>query len=387
MFLKSRISPVIFPLFFAIIWWPSFSMAQFQLEKVGSFMVESLYPVEIVDYFPKDKIYLGYINSVEGKRIVIINDKGGIKSDKILEGDGPNKSSVPFNTMSFAEDGTIYLQSFSFIFRYDQNLNIIEKFSYTNSRSIRIYGRMELFSYFQLSNSTSGFSFITNPTNTNSFLPGAENEGKLIEIFQRGIKESYKIAPVTDRVMYSKFDKSLAADLYSISYTVDPIRKKIYLTTRNDSEIIGYNLITKKIDSRIKINHGEFKLLQKNSIAKNDFVSYGRISLGAINHKLYSLDGGKIVLDYIREISLGAYEKNVADNSTYHHFQDPNYHRLILFDGVKQISDDIKFPINGRLMTSLPENKLLFQLIDPNIEEDFIRFGIYRIVDLGKLIL
>jgi hypothetical protein len=336
--------------------------------------------VEIVDYFSKDEYYLGYINTTEGKRIVLINKEGDFISNKILEGDGPNKSSAPFNAMSFAEDGTIYLQSFASIYRYDQNLNLIEKFSYPSSTSIRIYGRMEFFSYFNSPSSNSNISFITNPSDTNSFRPGNESSGGLIEIFQQGTKETSKMAPVTDRVMYSKFDNSLLADLYFIIYKLDSENKKLYLTTKTDSEIIVYDLESKMLDSRIEISHGEFQILQKSKISRNDFTSRGRIALGAKNHKLFSFGGGKIILDYVREIPYGTYEKKIAEDPTYHHFQDPNYHRLIIFEGTTQISGDIKLPINGKLMTALPENRLLFQLIDPDIEEDFIRFGIYELI-------
>lgn len=368
--------------FFNVVALPTISHAQYKLEMVGSFTVNSFLPVEIVDFFSKNGLYLGYINSLDGKRIIIINEKGEFISNKILEGDGPDKSPAPFNAMSFAEDGTIYLQSFSFIYRYDQKLNLIERFSYPSSTSFRIFGRMEFFSYFKLASSNSNISFITNPSDTNSFRPGNNDKG-LIEIFQRGKDQPFNIAPITDRVMYSKFEPSLIADLYFIIYTLNSKHRKLYLTTKTDSEIIIYDLMSRKLESRIKINHGEFDVLQKNTISRNDFTTQGRISLGAKNHKLFSFDDGKIILDYIREIPLGTYEKKKSEVPSYHHFQDPNYHRLIVFDGSKQVSSDISLPTYGKLMTVLPENKLLFQLIDPNMEEDVVQFGIYKLIKYG----
>jgi hypothetical protein len=243
---------------------------------------------------------------------------------------------------------------------------------------------MEFFPYFNLTDSKSNFSFITNPSDTNSFRPGTETTKELIEIFQKGTEKPFKIAPITDRTMYSKFDKALLADLYFIIYRLDRKSHKLYLTTKTDSEIIVYDLVTKKLESRINIYHEDFKMLRKSIITRSDFPGNGRISLGPKNHKLFLLDGGKIVLDYIREIPYGTYEKKIADDPTYHHFQDPNYHRLILFDNTKQVSGDIALPANGKLMTSLPGNRLLFQLIDPNLEEDFVRYGIYKVVDISK---
>ncbi|WP_297336158.1 hypothetical protein [Algoriphagus sp.] len=138
------------------------------------------------------------------------------------------------------------------------------------------------------------------------------------------------------------------------------------------------------MDSRIEINHGEFPILQKSKISRNDFKTNGRIALGAKNHKLFSLGGEKIVLDYIQEIPYGIYEQKIAEDPTYHHFQDPTYHRLIIFEGTTQVSGDIKLPVNGKLMTALPEDRLLFQLIDPTIEEDFILFGVYELIKSGN---
>ena len=48
------------------------SIAQYALEKVDEFKINSLYTVAIVDYYPQDKLYLGYINASEGTRIVLI---------------------------------------------------------------------------------------------------------------------------------------------------------------------------------------------------------------------------------------------------------------------------------------------------------------------------
>src|SRR5690606_28389310 len=151
-----------------------------------------------------------------------------------------------------------------------------------------------------------------------------------------------------------------------------------------DNEITVYDLITGKLASEIKVVHGEFKALKQTPITKEDIPSYGRVSLGARNHKIFLLDQGLVVLDYIREIPYGTYEKKIADDPSYHHFQDPAYHRLILFDGTKQLSEDLSLPPNGILKTSLPGNRLLMRLVNPDVEEDYIRYGIFKIVETGR---
>jgi hypothetical protein len=147
-----------------------------------------------------------------------------------------------------------------------------------------------------------------------------------------------------------------------------------------DNEILVYNLNTHQLESRLKINHGEFKVLKLNQISLTDLQSVDRISLGAKNHQLFLLGEGLVILDYVKEIPEGIYEQKKKVNSQYHHYNDPAYHRLILFDQSKQISGDIPLPENGHLMLSMPGNKLLFKIIDPEVEEDFIRYEIHQLV-------
>ena len=85
-------------------------------------------------------------------------------------------------------------------------------------------------------------------------------------------------------------------------------------------------------------------------------------------------------MDYIREIAYEAFENKRAEDPKYHHFQDPNYHRLIFFDRTKQLSGDIPLPKNGKLMIALPGNRLLFKIENPEVEEDFVRYEIYEVV-------
>lgn len=99
-----------------------------------------------------------------------------------------------------------------------------------------------------------------------------------------------------------------------------------------------------------------------------------------MNQKLVSIDDGMFVLDYVREIDKEVFERNYQEDPKYHHFQDPKYHRMILFDGKMQLSNDIPMPKNGKLMISLPDNRLLFKIVDPEVELDFIRYEVYKVV-------
>ncbi len=356
---------------------PAYS--QYRLAKVEEFKVNSLLEVDIVDYSPKSKLYLGFVNSPESERILLINKKGEIVADKKLKGQGPNQYVSNLNCLGFSDDGDIWLQTVTHLLLYDQTLSVKKRMTYPSSVQTQIFGRKEAFSYFYPDDTKSGVAFVTNASGTNSYMPNAKTNSNLIEVYNSASEKEYRIAPVSDRMIFKKLGNDLASSLYFIVYSVDRINHRLFLTTRLDDEITQYDLRTGRLESRIKINHGEFKVLKLSSISLKDLSSEGRESLGARNHKVFTLGGNLLVLDYIREIPSGIYEKKKLDDPTYHHHQDASYHRLIFFSGGKQVSEDIPMPKNGVLMASLPENQLLFKIKNPDIEEDFIRYEVYKV--------
>ncbi|MDR7128308.1 hypothetical protein J2X69_000636 [Algoriphagus sp. 4150] len=357
---------------------PTYS--QYKLSKIDEFKINSLLDVDIVDYSPKNKLYLGFMNSSEGDRILLINKKGEIIANKNLKGQEPNQYVSNLNAMTFSKDGDIWLQTVTHILLYDQMLVQKKRIPYPSSVKMQIYGRKEAFPYFYKDSPESGFSFITNPSGTNSYMPNGKTNSDLIEVYNTEIDELHRIAPIADRSIYGKLDNSLVSSLYFIVYSINKNSRKVFLTTRLDDEITVYNLETGKLESKIKINHGDFKVLKLNTIASKDLSSDGRESLGARNHKVFSMDNDLIVLDYIKEIPYGIYEIKKADDPSYQHMQDADYHKLILFDGNRQVSEDIPMPTNGHLMLGLLDDQLLFKIVDPDVEEDFIRYQVFKLV-------
>ncbi len=357
---------------------PSYS--QYRITEMEEFKINSLLDVDIMDYSPKSKLYLGFVNAAEGERILLINTKGEIIEDRNLKGEGPNQYVSNLNCMGFSEDGDIWLQTVTHVLQYDQSLVLKKRTPYPSTVKMHIYGRKEAFPYFYKDGSKAGFSFVTNPSGTNSYMPNVEVTSDLIEVYDSGEDELYKMAPISDRLISGKLAGTMMSSLYFIVYSMDRGNHRLLLTTRLDDEITVYNVKTRKLESKMKIKHGEFAVLKLNSISTKDLSSVGNVSLEARNHKLLALDGNLSVLDYVREIPYGIYEQKKADDPTYHHTQDAAYHRLILFDDGKQVSGDIPMPKNGKLMLGLPGNHLLFKLVDPDTEEDFIRYGVFKIV-------
>lgn len=356
------------------------AFAQFELKKIKEFNVSTLNDLDILDYFPSKKIFLGFLKTPNGNDIVIINERGGIIVQKNLVGEGPDQSVSSINNMAFSKEGDVWIQSAIEVLLYDEKLILKEKISYPSSLTIQIFGRKEYFPYFFNNGLKSGFSFVTIPSGTNSFSTDNQLNKGLIEIYTPTQDKLFKIALASDRGIYKRLSNSLISSLYFIVYRIDNVKQKLFLTTRLDDEIIVYNLTSYQLESRLKIKHGDFKVLKNNSISLQDLPSVNRVSTGAKNNQIFLLDEDLIILNYVKEIPQGIYMQKKSIDQQYHHYNDPSYHRLILFDQNKQLSGDMLLPKNGHLMTSLPGNKLLFKIVDPDLELDHIRFEVYQVV-------
>lgn len=361
------------------------SMAQFRLEKVEELHVNSLYPIGLVDYLPSKEIYLGYVNKFsEGSELALVNEDGEIIVSKNLKGEGPEEYTGTLNSLGFSDNGNFWVQTTHQLLRYDANLNLQERIKYDPGLLYHLQGRPKKFSWFYKENNSAEFSWIVNPTRVGNFLREISFEHtKLIEIFSLKEDSTYQIAPISDRSHYKDFDMSISA-MYAPIYYLDRENNRLYLSTKLDDEITVYDLDRGKVISRINISHGEFNSLKTIPITNKSLPSYNnRITLSAVNERIYSLDENLIALEYIREIPYGTYEKKIADDLKYHHSRDPEYRRLILFDQNKQLSNDIALP-NGSIELVLPDNRFLVKLINPVVEEDFIRFGIYKLIESNE---
>lgn len=357
------------------------SFAQYALEKVKEFKINSLYPVKLIDYYPQEGIYLGYTDkSSQGMDIVLVNEEGEIIIEKNMQGEGPEQYVSTLNCLGFSDEGDIWVQTPFEVLRYNHKLKLKERIRYPSSIRTHIYGKLELFPYFFKDNLESGFSFVTHPSGASKYIiPNVDfRKTSLLEVYHFKENRSYEIMPVAERPLYKYLDRSLGPIYFPI-YVIDRGGSTLYLTASLDNELTVFDLNTNKTESRIAIDHGEFNSLSSKSITSKSIPSYNHIMLGAKNHKVYKLDGALIALEYIREIPYGTYERKIADNPGYHHFSDPNYHKLIVFDQTRQVSKDLPVPANGTITTSLPNNRFLVLIENPEVEEDFIRYGIFEL--------
>ncbi|MFC4874549.1 hypothetical protein [Negadavirga shengliensis] len=356
-------------------------MAQYRLEKTGEFSINSMYPVGLIDYHTAEGLYLGYIDKFSGgMEIAIIHENGEILISKNLHGEGPEEYTTTLNGLGFSEEGDIWVQTTHQLLRYDRKLNLKERIKHQSTLSYHLRGRPKKVSWFRKNDDASDFSLIVNPSKVGNFLRKISFEHtRLIEIFSLKENLTYKIAPISERPQYRDFDMNISA-MYAPLYYLDRETNQLYLSTTLDDEITVYDLNTDEVISRIIIRHEDYNSLKTIPITRKSLPAYDNlISLAAVNQQIYKLDRNLIALEYVREIPYGTYEKRIADDPHYHHYRDPEYRRLILFDHSEQLSDDIPVPY-GTIQLVLPNNRFVVQLVNPDLEEGFIRYGIFELV-------
>ncbi|WP_144604183.1 hypothetical protein [Algoriphagus algorifonticola] len=356
--------------------WFSTTFAQVSLRKVSEFKIDSFYEVGILDYFEKDQIYLGYTKSKDdGVEISLFDAKGNKIISRNLYGEGPNEHVSPLSGLAFTEDGNIWAKTPIEILLYDLKLNLIKKTRFNPLNTSTIYYPEKLAI---LKNSVGENVVITTITNTFSFSFARNFESlNLIEGVNLKSGKSTDLIPARNISIFSKMDISMK-NMLSAIYTQSPDGKQLFVTTSFDNQITIFDSRTLEKKDQIEIDHESFDALKSSKLSLSYLPQFkGRI-LSARNFALHAWDNGYLALEYLRDISLGIFEKKLAELKSYDTSIDPDYHRLILFKDGKQISGDIRIPY-GEIQMALPGNRLLIRLINPDKEEDFMRFGIFEI--------
>ncbi|SDD87541.1 hypothetical protein SAMN04488104_10934, partial [Algoriphagus faecimaris] len=308
----------------------SLAYSQYQFTKVKEFRINSLYQIGIVDYFNSKDIYLAYINKLsKGIEVALINGNGEIILSKTLQGDGPEKFTTSMNSLGFSRDGDIWVLTTFELLLYDQKLKLKERIKFKPDTQVYIANRAYPFQYFYKNNNPSNLHFFLNPSGVHNFLGFRQFKSKqLINLYDSRSKSNYSLAPISKRDVAQKLNENMS-DVYFPIYTVDKKKSPIlYLTSSFDNEITIFDLNNDSEIGSIKIEHESFDFLKGVKLDIDDIPSQENITLGAKNHNIFKLGNGLLVLEYIQEIPYGTYEQKIAEDPTYHHFQDPNYHRL-----------------------------------------------------------
>lgn len=354
----------------------SSTFAQIGLRKVSEFKIDSFFEVGILDYYEIDQVYLGYTKSKDdGVEISLFDAKGNKLISKNLYGEGPNEHVSPLSGLAFSEDGNIWGKTPIEILLYDRGLNLIEKTRFSPSTTSTIYFPKKLTT---LKNPAGENVVLSTISNTYSFSFARNFESlNLIEGVNLKSGISTGFIPARSIPIFSRLDISMK-NMLSAIYTASPDGKQLVVTTSFDDQITIFDSRTLEKKNHLAIDHESFDALESSKLSLSNLPQFKNRILSGRNFALHAWDNGYLALEYLRDISLGIFEKKLAEQGSYDTSRDPDYHRLILFKDGKQVSGDIPIPF-GEIQLALPENRLLIRLINPNEEEDFMRFGIYKV--------
>lgn len=354
--------------------------AQYKISKTSEFSINSLNSVEIVDYDPIKKHYLAYENRSKGFVVLLLDEKGRILVKKDLNGQGPRQFTTAMNFLGFSNTGDVWVITPNKVISFDRKLNFKESTNFVIDNPFFVYCSTTSPIFYYKDDLKNNLVFATYPSGTSRFMRAKSLEKQhLIEFHDLKSKATFHLAPVVQRPIYKNFDNTINT-MYKPIFTQDKKSNRLFVTASLDNEITVIDLLSGKTISNIKINHGDFGSFKKLPISDKTLPSYPPYTLASVNLNILHLDGGLVLLDYVREIPYGIFEKKNEEDKYYHHFSDPDYHRIILFDENKQLSEDMKIPY-GQIKIAMPNNSILIKLINPDEEEDFIRYGVYQVAN------
>lgn len=355
-----------------------FGFAQYQLQKTYEFKINSLNSVEIVDYDPINKHYLGYEIESKGFIVLLLDNNGNVLHKKNLMGQGPGQFNSAMNFLGFSDQQDIWIITPNQLITYDRNFIFKRVIKYVNNNAFFTSRMTEAPVFFHNNKGKNELVFATYPSQTARFMSAKSLEKQyLIELYDTQEKKTFNLAPFKQRPIYKYFDNTINT-MYKPIFTQDKKSNRLFVTATLDNEITVIDLLSRKTISNIKIIHGDYGCFKKFPVSDKTLPSYEQYTLASENLNILYLDGGFIVLDYVREIPYGTFEKKKKEDQFYHHFNDPDYHRIIIFDEEKQLSKDLQIPY-GQVKIAMPNNSILIKLINPDEEEDFVRYGVYQV--------
>ncbi|GMQ27320.1 hypothetical protein Aoki45_40030 [Algoriphagus sp. oki45] len=353
-------------------------MSSFDLIKEKEFLIHSITSVELLDYFPKEKLYLGYSNTNRGKEILLVDENGKVIISENMQGEGPEQHSSSFSSIGFSDEGNIWVMTSVEVLLYDRNLKLIDRFKYQPIDILYLYSLAKKFSYFNLDSFQNQITFATIPSGTSRFNPLSGNnfdQLMLFELYDRKSSTLRQFSPLSERQVTKEF-LGLVGGFYSPVYDVNSKSSKLILTSSFDNQITIHDLSEGMAFIRIPILYEDPNSLPfPNKLKPEDlFQTPEGWLLSPKNQSIHQLDDDLFVLEYLSGVTINPFKKNQPEID-----ENPTQNRLILFNYNDQLSKDILIPERGVLMTTLPGNRLLVKSVDPKREDDFTRYLVYRI--------
>src|SRR5690606_28903869 len=344
----------------------------YRLEKEKEFLIHSIPSVELLDYYPEDRLYLGYTITPGGNEITLVNEDGEIVLSRNMQGEGPGQHSSNLSCLGFSENGDIWAMTSVQVLRYDQNLKLLDNFFYMPNFMITLYSSLKKFSYFRKDTNRMEIAYPVIPSGVGRYRPEDYDTGRLLEIYDQRQGRSKEIVPISKRRITEEF-LEMARGFYAPVHVLNAENAKLFLTGTFDNEITVYDLNADSVAGSIDIYHGDPNAVEPPATIGTHTLSSNPENwlLTSMNIGIHNLDDGMIALEYLMGVSVNP-NPPVNLNSEIHPVISRN--RFILFDQNRQLSGDLTIPEQGKVMTSLPGNRLLLKAVNPDVEEDFIRY-------------
>jgi hypothetical protein len=358
---------------------PLFSSFEFVKER--EFLIHSLSTVELLDYHTETGMYLGYAHVQGGKEIVLVTADGQIELRRNMQGDGPDKYGATLSCLGFAENGDIWALTSVQLLRYNQKLELLERMPFKPINMVTLYYFTHKFQFVREDLNPNYIVFPVNPSGwSRNVFPGEEyNSAYLLEFYKQMNEESIEIEPISKRNLTNDF-LNVSSGFTAPVYLIDSLNHKLILTTAFENQITVFDLDDWSVIGNIDVYHGD-----PDAVYPTYKVDPSRLPTNAegwlktpMNLKMHLLDRGMFALEYVREASIDPNPEKGPFSGNMHKDVFKNY--IILFDLERQISADLKLPVRGSVMTSVPGNRLLVKVDNPESEEDFSRYHLYRIV-------
>ena len=353
----------------------------YELVKVDSFQVGNLTRINILDYSPEEKIFLGY-STVEDD-ILEISEKGEILKRVNRKGEGPNLygSWNPIG-LGFGPNGQRIVELPFNVFSYDKNYDVIQEFRIMSPLPVRANTPFGKPPYFQDKDTTFLLVGPSNYFTATYLIHNKEGKDTLQNFYKLNMQTNAvnSVVPYSQNSIYNSTEH-IFPELMGKSFFIDHEKNELAVVQNLDTEILIYDLPELAFNRSIPIKHSEFTTHAPLPIGTpfSDEKAIALNRLSARNQKLFNMGDNIYLLQYFTGISQAEFDSRNSEEEPYVGQFDENEQRVVIFKEEKQHSKELK-GIKGSLKFTLPNNKLLVQEPEnSDIEEEFTRFSIYQL--------
>lgn len=353
----------------------------YELVKIDSFQVNNFTRINILDYNPDEKIYLGY--AINEDDILEISENGEILNRAHKKGDGPgNYGNWNPVGLGFGPDGQRIVELPFRVISYDKNYEIAHDHRIMSPLPIRTNSPLGKPPHYQSNDTTFLLVGPTNYLTATYLIRDQKGKDTLQNFYQLNLQtgETKTVIPYESNSIYNTTE-NIYPELMGKSFFIDHEINELVVIQNLDSEILIYTLPDLRLKQTIPVTHTEFQTYPpvpiETQFSDERAIQLSRLS--AKNQKILNLGNHTYALQYFTGISQAEYDSRNSEENPYVGQLDESEQRILIFKEGQQTPNELA-GIKGSLILSLPGYKILVQ--EPEnleIEEEFTRFSIYQL--------